>query len=446
MTAIQAAVAQHDYLPRTIATLRTASITALILLIPHNIQFDVLIRQHSPHLAGDGVHSTRLGPVDALFVLILLLSVPLIISRSTYLRQPAGQFGAAISVVILATWLLMYPTLEGTMMLLRIAGVFATVISIRAMNRSNLLLGVVWSLALGASFQALAALAQTIIFDTGFTVPATLLTEGRGWTAGRGTFAGSYTLAAYLILAISVALSFGIAKKPLNRIFADVTLSRPLRIAMWTSVVLSSSAIATTFGRTALLAIVLVGATYGVGWFMYRRNIMGMSAAATLLPLTVTGLFLKSGWLVRASQSAKLDFTTRDALAARAIEMIRSSPLTGIGPVQYGPHLTRMGLSVLDPHVVHNLPLLVSAEFGVIVGAAFTLWIGFLGLRAFKLSVFAAAIFVSILPFFMLDNLHYVYGNGMAMFAIWLAMLDYNRDAALDFAEDPKRVATRSWL
>jgi O-antigen ligase len=215
---------------------------------------------------------------------------------------------------------------------------------------------------------------------------------------------------------------------------------------MWTSVVLSSSTIATTFGRTALLAIVLVGASYGVGWFMHRRNIMGISAAAILLPLTATGLLLRSGWLVRAAQSANLDLTTRDALAARAIEMIRSSPLTGIGPVQYGPHLTRMGLSVLDPHVVHNLPLLVSAEFGVIVGAAFTLWIGILGFRAFRLSVFAAAIFLSIIPFLMLDNLHYVYGNGMAMFAIWLAMLDYNRDAALDVAEGPKRVATRSQL
>jgi hypothetical protein len=37
MMVIQAAVAWHDYLPRTIATLRTASITALIVLIPHNI-------------------------------------------------------------------------------------------------------------------------------------------------------------------------------------------------------------------------------------------------------------------------------------------------------------------------------------------------------------------------------------------------------------------------
>jgi len=60
--------------------------------------------------------------------------------------------------------------------------------------------------------------------------------------------------------------------------------------------------------------------------------------------------------------------------------------------------------------------------------------------------VFATAIFLSIIPFLMLDNLHYVCGNGMAMFAIWLAMLSYNRDAALDFAEVPKQLATRSQL
>jgi hypothetical protein len=439
VTVTQATITQHDHLPRSVVTLRVATIAALILLVPWNIHFNVLIRQHSPHLAGSGVQSTLLGPVDALFILIIVLSAPLVMRRSTYLRQPAGQFGAAVSVVVVAIWLLMYPTVEGSMMLLRVLGVFTTVVVIRSMSRRDLMLGVVWSLSLGASFQALAALGQTLIYDTGMTVPATFLAEGRAWTAGRGTFSGSYALAAYLILAIAVILSFGIAKQPRNKVFAEIRISRSLRLAMWTTVVLSSSAVATTFGRTALLAIGLVGVTYTAGWFMTKRNIMGMSAVATLMPLAVTGLFLRSGWLVRATQSANLDFTTRDVLARRAIEMIRSHPLTGIGPVQYGPHLTRMGLLELDPHVVHNLPLLVSAEFGIVIGLAFTVWLVWLGVRAFKLSVFAIALFLSILPFFMLDNLHYVYGNGMAMFAVWLAMLDYNSDAAVATAESPER-------
>jgi hypothetical protein len=98
----------------------------------------------------------------------------------------------------------------------------------------------------------------------------------------------------------------------------------------------------------------------------------------------------------------------------------------GVGPVQYGPHLTQMGLTVLDPHVVHNVPLLVTAEFGIIVGLAFTGWLIALGIRAFRLSLYATALFLSIIPFLVLDNLHYVYGNGMMVFAVWIAILDYN--------------------
>jgi hypothetical protein len=207
---------------------------------------------------------------------------------------------------------------------------------------------------------------------------------------------------------------------------------------MWTTVALSSAAIATTFGRMALLAVGLVGGTYVVGWWMHRRRIMATSALMTLVPLAVTGFVLRSGWLVRASQSANFDLTTRDALAARALEMISSSPLTGIGPVQYGPNLARMGLTFLDPHIVHNLPLLVTVEFGIAVGVAFTAWLVILGIRAFRLSIYAAALFLSILPFLLLDNLHYVYGNGLAMFAVWIAMLDYHRDVAAAAAIEHK--------
>jgi hypothetical protein len=322
----------------------------------------------------------------------------------------------------------MYPTLEGSVMLLRVAGIPAVIVAIRSMSQKDLIVGVVWPLSLGASLQALLALAQTFVYDSGLVVPATTLAKGRAWTAGLGAFSGSYALAAYLLLAMAVALSFGISKHALNDRFDSVSLSGPLRVTMWTTVALSSAAIATTFGRMALLAVGLVGSAYVVGWLMHRRRIMATSALMTLVPLAVTGFVLRSGWLVRVSQSANFDLTNRGALAARAIEMIRSSPLTGIGPVQYGPNLARMGLTVIDPHIVHNLPLLVTVEFGIAVGVAFTAWLVILGIRAFRLSIYAAALFLSILPFILLDNLHYVYGNGLAMFAVWIAMLDYHRD------------------
>jgi hypothetical protein len=437
MTPPESLLDDGAHLPVSFATLRVGAMAALILLIPLRINLEVTIGRHSPHLAGTGVQNTLVGPTDILLAILIVACLPLLRRRSTYARHPLGQVGAAVFVAIVAIGLILFPTLEGTVMLLRWVGVVAVIIAIRSMNQRNLMIGVVLPLSIGASLQALVALAQTLIYNTGMIVPATTLAQGRQWTAGRGTFSGSYSLAAYLILAIAVALSLGIAERPLNSRFSSLTLSRPQRVTMWTAVVLSSAAIATTFGRTALLAIGLVGVTYFVGWLVRRSKIMGVSALATLLPLAVTGLVLRSGWLVRASQSADLDLTNRDALASRAIEMIRSSPLTGVGPVQYGPHLTQMGLVSLDVHVVHNLPLLVSAEFGIIVGIAFTAWLAAFGIRAFRLSVYAAALFLSILPFLLLDNLHYVYGNGLVSLAVWIALLDYNSDAA-----DPASLST----
>ena len=439
MTAPDAAITELDRLPRTLATFRVATVAALILLIPWRIYLEVIFHTHSPHLAGSGVQSTALGPQDVLLVLLIIASIPLIFNRSRKMRMPIGQLGAALFALVVAVWLIMFPTIEGAMMLVRVAGVPAVILAIRAMSQSDLMVGVVWPLSIGASMQALLALFQTLFFDTGLVVPATTLAVGRGWTAGLGAFSGPYALAAYLMLAMAVALSLGISKRPMNRYFNAVELSDRLRKMLWTTVILTSAAMATTFGRAALLSIGLVGGVYLLGWLIHRQKIMGLSALATLGPLIATGIVLRSGWLVRASQSADLDFTTRDDLAARALEMIRSSPLIGVGPVQYGPHLTRMDLAVLDVHIVHNIPLLVAAEFGIVIGVAFTAWLIALGIRSFRLSVYVGALVVSILPLMLFDNLHYVYGNGIAMFAVWIAMLDYHRDIAFEppFEHEP---------
>lgn len=417
------------------STLRTATIAALILMIPYNIHFDVFISEHSPYLAGSNVQATFLGPVDVLFVLLTLLSIPLLRKRSAYASTHVGQIGVAVFIVVVAVGLVLSPSIEGTMMMLRVVGVLAVVVAVRDMSKPDLVVGVVWIFMLGASLQALIALSQTFLYDSGMIVPATTLAVGRAWTAGRGSFGGNYTLAAYLILASTIALSFGIARGPRNKAFGELTLSAPLRIAMWLTVVLSSAAIATTFGRTALLSVAVVGGTFAIAWLVRRHRILAISAAMTLVPFGVSALLLRSGWLVRASQSADLDLTTRGDLAATAITMITSNPIVGIGPVQYGPYLATMGLDPIDPHVVHNLSLLFAAEFGIAIGVAFTVWLLAMGVRAFRGSAYAVALYVALIPYFMLDNLHYVYGNGLAMFALWIAFLDYmhtSRESATD--------------
>jgi O-antigen ligase len=129
------------------------------------------------------------------------------------------------------------------------------------------------------------------------------------------------------------------------------------------------------------------------------------------------------------------DLTLRDDLISTAFNMIKLNPWIGVGPVQYGPYLTQM-VSEPDPHIVHNIPLLVTAEFGIVVGIVFTVWIAAMVVRSVRFNVYAAAIGLSMLPFFVFDNLHYVYGNGIAMFAIWIALLDYHSDNAVESGDD----------
>lgn len=432
MSADETPLTGRDHLPRTLATLRVASVAALILLIPYNIHLDAFISQHSPHLVGSGVQSTHLGPVDAVLALLIVATLPLLIPRSGFLRQPLGQAGMAVFAVVVAVSLLIFPSVAGAMMLLRVVGAFAVVVAIRSMSRADLVVGVVWSFALGASLQALTALGQTFVWHNGMIVDATTLADGEGWTAGRGTFGGTYSLAAYVILAMATALSFGISKRPANSGFRSITLSGPARIAMWITVVTASAATATTFGRAVLIAVGLVGSTYAIGWLLKRQTVLGISALAVTVPLAATGLLLRSGWLVRLDQSAALDLTRRDDLAETALSMITMNPLIGVGPVQYGSYMTEMGLVELDRHVVHNLPLLISAEFGIVVGIAFTVWLIAVVVRSFRLSIYATGLALSMVPFLLFDNLHYVYGNGIAMFAIWIAMLDYHRDVATE--------------
>ncbi|MGI9584557.1 MAG: O-antigen ligase family protein [Acidimicrobiia bacterium] len=429
MTPTDVALTHREHVPRTLATLRVATVAALIVVIPWNVHYGFFIKEHSPHLVGSHVQQTILGPVDVGFLILIVASIRLLTARSTYTKQPAGQLGAAIAVVVVAIWLVMFPTAEGAVMLFRVIGVFVTIVAIRHFAAVDIVPGIVWPLAIGASFQALIALTQTLVNDSGMVVPATTMAVGRAWTAGRGTFSGPYSLAAYLILAIVVLLSFGIASRPFSSRFRSISLSRPTRIAMWTTVGLASAAVATTFGRTVLLSLAVVGATYSIGWLLKRQRILGVSALAVIAPFVGTALVVRSGWLVRASQTAAGDLTTRDTLIARAIDMIQSSPLIGIGPVQYGPNLAQMGLPVPDAHVVHNLPLLIAVEFGIVVGIAFLVWIVALGVRSIRQSTYLAALFLFTVPFFLLDNLHYVYGNGMAALAIWIAFLDYHSKA-----------------
>ena len=90
--------------------------------------------------------------------------------------------------------------------------------------------------------------------------------------------------------------------------------------------------------------------------------------------------------------------------------------------------------------MVHVVPLLVAAEFGILVGLAFLFWLVALGLRSLRTSIHSIAIFGAAFSYLLLDNLHYVYPMGVAMFGVWLATLDNDRFMPTHGNDGTKRI------
>jgi hypothetical protein len=133
------------------------------------------------------------------------------------------------------------------------------------------------------------------------------------------------------------------------------------------------------------------------------------------------------GWSVRASETAAGQQWGREDLLQRAYEVIGTSPIFGVGPGKFAPSLARLGLTPVDISIVHNVPVLVAAEYGVPVGIMFTTWLGLLGVAAIFTSVRAAAVFVALVPYLIFNHNPIVYGYGIAVLGLWLAILDYHR-------------------
>ena len=148
------------------------------------------------------------------------------------------------------------------------------------------------------------------------------------------------------------------------------------------------------------------------------------------LPLGVVGLLMTSAWLVRAAPTIQLDAGGRGALIGRAFEMISMYPIFGVGPAQYGRALTRVGTTGPDNGVVHNVLIMIGAEFGIVVGIVATLWLLLVGVRSMGLGVHSVALFLVLTPYLLTESMHYVYPAGVAMFGLWLASLEFHSSQA----------------
>lgn len=402
--------AHREHITVSLQTLVAALISALIWMVPFTDQpqLRVQLNLHSPHISSRLIQGAHLGPVDVILVMLIVVSLPMIIRRRWGTKLGMGSVGALGLAVTATVRLLFDPTVEGTLLVLRLIGIVVVILAVSDMKKSVIAISVLWPIALTALYQGALALTETLVWNSGYR-----MTYGQGgWTAGYGTFNHPYVLAAFLVLAVAVTLSAGAWQR--------------IPVLMWASIATASAAVATTFGRTGVLSLLLIGATFGIGAATSRRPRLATYALSVVVPFSIAATILRSPWTVRAIQTANLSATGRQALMARALDVIAFRPFFGVGPAQYAPALADIGLTDVDWLIVHNVPLLVAAELGVLAGILFVVWLTTLGILALRTTVHAVAVFVVLPPYLMLDNLNWTLASGVVIMGLWIAMLDYH--------------------
>jgi O-antigen ligase len=161
-----------------------------------------------------------------------------------------------------------------------------------------------------------------------------------------------------------------------------LVLGMPLLRRKWTILVwwLLIIGLILTFSRSAWLGAAVI-VPFVLGWIFwrfkeYRRNLV--TALSGVVILGLVGLFLLGNQIwVRLSISTMAEITSlagRSELIRIALKTIVEKPLFGIGAGNF-PLLVLNVNTLVKPHYVHNVPLLLAAEIGLFAGLVwYFLW------------------------------------------------------------------------
>jgi hypothetical protein len=245
--------------------------------------------------------------------------------------------------------------------------------------------------------------------------------------AGRGGLDHPYHLAVYL----TVAVGAGWTMLP--------TASSRARAFWLAGIVACGTGLGVTYSRTLIVGV--VGAGVVLGWHLLRRRpadglaLVVLPFVALGLGIALTAVPLSSGWVARydttttagSVSSGRVDF------ARQALDISSHDPLLGVGPGRYTIELAELGHT--KPLPVHNLVLLVTAEAGVPAGLLMATLAALLAgrwlrLRRSSAGALVGAAFCLVAPFYLLDAYPMTFPTGLALTALWIAVLESARRSA----------------
>lgn len=349
----------------------------------------------------------HLYAADVVLLALALLSLPRLITAAWRARGIGLLWLALFALLALA--FVIHPSPLGVDLLLDLltaTALYHVVADLADRRRTAL----TTALAITAILQACIAVIQVAVgAPLGFRALGEsgegLITYG-GPPLARGTLSYEFILAALALASANVLCGEGLRGR------------NPARWLVSAALAISSAGL--VYGRTVAIAFALGCLSLARG--ATREPRLRSALVAMVLGAGFPALIASEGWAWSLSRGVASD---RGVLIAQAFELIADAPLVGVGPGNYLHALrTRPVLHVTaELENVHNVAVIVAAEAGIAAGAIVVGLLVAIGYRAYRAGTPALALYLTFLPFMILDVLSYATPQGMVLTALWLAFL-----------------------
>ena len=361
---------------------------------------------------------------DRGFSLFAVLTVAILVVLGTLDRTSVDVIKGRVAPVLLylavaafgGIAFIFHPSTAGAILTFGMVTVVGVLVAVSSFTKPELRSFVAIPFLAMSAVQAFIVMIQSAT-DTAFGYallhPGASLLITEGYARPQGMFDHVYEAAIVAILAIAIGLAL-LPKAGHHR---------------WTFLIgigLAAISLALTHSRSAFLGLVLVVA---IGAVAAVRSIpsLRLGVAIVIVAFGVPALMTASIWEARLTESVtgSLDEASsgRITLMAQAVDLAASHPIVGVGPNRYIEVLeTRVDESEVT-FVVHNIPLMVTAELGIPAGLLAAVLLIWAGVQSIAGGFRTALLFAAPMPFFLFDVIMYNRPFGLLLFAIWCGVL-----------------------
>lgn len=356
-------------------------------------------------------------PLDLALAAVIVLGVPRLIRTLRRGDVPLPCLLLQVLTVLITVSAVVNPTPSGFQVAFRMTAIVIVVLAMAELGPRLLSGPVVYACLAAGLEQSILAVGQVIAgHGLGFTLLGLGETESPplipfgGVPSARGTFFHPYVLAGFAAVMCTVIL-------------ARVRFYRRRFWQSWFCTAAVAVPLGLTFSRMSLLTV----AMFSITLLIVRRERARNAAclAAVLLGVLSAAISTADGWIARGQQTVQAGTAERLTsgrliLLRQAQEIIERSPLFGVGPDNYLKAVGAQNPEFEKVLHVHNVPLLVAAENGLVAGLVLIGLIISLAVFAFRSGAVARCIFCGLLPFLLLDHFAYSRVQGLVLFGIWM--------------------------